>query len=110
MTAALKKVLESIPLRSLKGVAAAAFDTRYHMAAFLAGSAAARIARLLKKTGANLVLPPESFFIERDEPPSGHKRRHELEQLEPGELERAAGWAHQLAEAAGFDQVSFGMI
>ncbi len=103
MTAGLKEILETIPRRSLKGVEAAAFDTRYRMSALLTGSAAARIARLLKKAGAHLTVPPESFFMARDEPPQSQKRRHELEHLEPGEVERAADWARRLAEAAALD-------
>ena len=99
MTTELKAVLDAIPRRSLKGVKAAAFDTRYHVAAWLAGSAAKRIAHSLQKAGAQLVVPPESFFIARDIPPEGEKRRHEMEHPEPGELERAAAWARQVAEA-----------
>jgi hypothetical protein len=101
MTSDLEAVLEAIPRRSLKGLDAAAFDTRYRMAKWLTGSAADRAARLLKKLGTHLVLPPESFFMERDVPPEGQKRRHELEHLEPGEIERAAEWARKLAEAIG---------
>jgi flavodoxin I len=101
ITADLKAVLQGIPRRSLKDLDAAAFDTRYRMAKWLTGSAADRAARLLKKLGAHLVLPPESFFIERDVPPEGQKRRHELEDLEPGEIERATEWAHRLAEVVG---------
>jgi flavodoxin len=100
ITTSLEAVLEATPRRSLKGSRAAAFDTRYRMAAWLTGSAAQRIARLLKKLGAQLVVPPESFFIQQDVPPKGQKRRHEIEQLEPGELERAAEWARKVAEAA----------
>ena len=97
MSARLEALLKTIPRRSLKGVEAAAFDTRYHMSALLTGSAAARIERLLKKTGAHLILPAESFFMERDVPPEGEKRRHDIEQLEPGELERAAEWGREIA-------------
>jgi flavodoxin len=101
MTGDLRAVLEAFPRRSLKGLKAAAFDTRYRMAAGLSGSAAQRAARKLKKAGAELIAPPESFFIERDVPPEGEKRRHELERLEAGEVERAGEWASKLAEAAG---------
>jgi menaquinone-dependent protoporphyrinogen IX oxidase len=100
ITASLQAVLEATPRRSLRGLKAAAFDTRYRMAALLTGSAAQRVARLLDKLGAQLLVPPESFFIERDIPPEGQKRRHEIEQLEPGELDRAAEWAQRVAEAA----------
>src|SRR5258708_26079146 len=41
---AMRAFLESIPRRTLHGLAAAAVDTRYHMAAWNAGSPAHRIA------------------------------------------------------------------
>jgi flavodoxin I len=103
ITASLEAVLEATPRRSLRGLKGAAFDTRYRMAAWLTGSAAQRVARLLKKLGVQLIVPPESFFIERDLPPEGQKRRHEIEHLEPGELERAAEWAQKVAEASVSD-------
>ena len=67
----------------------------------LSGSAAARIESRLKRAGARLVVPPESFFMERDVPPQGEKRRHEMERLEPGEEERAAEWAAIILERMG---------
>jgi uncharacterized protein (DUF2384 family) len=82
-------------------VPVAAFDTRYRMSQFLSGSAAVRIASRLKRAGAWLVVPPESFFIERDVSPKGEKRRHEMERLEPGEEERAAEWAAIIRERMG---------
>jgi flavodoxin len=99
VSVSLKAVLESAPRGSLKGVKAAAFDTRYRMGVWLSGSAAKRIARHLRKLGAKLIVPAESFFMQRDLPPQGQKRRHELERLEPGEVERAAKWAARLANA-----------
>jgi predicted amidohydrolase len=68
------------------------------MSRFLTGSAAVRIASRLKRAGVRLVVPPESFFMERDMPPQGEKRRHELERLEPGEEERASEWAAGILE------------
>jgi flavodoxin len=106
ISAALAAMLEATPRGGFQGVRAAAFDTRYRMAAWLSGSAARGIARQLKKHGAQLVAPPESFFMERDVPPKGEKRRHELEQLEPGELERAAGWAVALAQTFEVSETS----
>jgi flavodoxin len=85
---ALRAFLESIPRRTLRGLAAAAFDTRYHMAAWKSGSAAHRIASRLKRAGALLVVPPESFFVAEREGP-----------LEQGELERAVQWAEQIYAA-----------
>jgi flavodoxin len=99
MSAPLTAMLEATPRGALKGVQVAAFDTRYRMSAWLSGSAARRIARQLRKLGGRLVIPAESFFMERDVPPQGHKRRHELERLEPGEVERAARWATEIARA-----------
>jgi flavodoxin I len=93
--------LEGLPHRVLKDVPAATFDTRYRMSRFLTGSAAERIASRLKRAGAQLVVPPESFFMERDVPPEGEKRRHEMERLEPGEVERAGKWAAGILEQIG---------
>lgn len=98
---AMQELLARIPRGALKDVPAAAFDTRYRMSQFLSGSAAAWIASRLKRAGARLVVPPESFFIERDVPPQGEKRRHEMERLELGEEERAAEWAAIILERMG---------
>jgi flavodoxin len=95
---AMQAWIERLPRGVLKNVPAAAFDTRYRMSRFLTGSAAERIASRLKRAGARLVVPPESFFMERDVPPQGEKRRHEMEQLEPGEEERANEWAPGILE------------
>ncbi len=99
MSATLTRVLDTLPRKSLKGIKVAAFDTRYRMAAWLSGSAAGGIARALKKLGGVSVVSSQSFFIVRDIPPEGQKRRHELEQLEPGELERAAAWGAKIVRA-----------
>jgi flavodoxin I len=85
-------VLKATPRGALKGIKVVAFDTRYRMAAWLSGSAASDIARHLRKLGGSLQASPESFFMERDVPPRGEKRRHNLERLEAGEIERAAKW------------------
>jgi flavodoxin len=98
---AMQAWLERLPRGVLKDVPAAAFDTRYRMSRFLTGSAAASIASRLKRAGARLVVPPESFFIERDVPPTGEKRRHEMERLEPGEEARASEWAAGILELMG---------
>ena len=98
---AMQEWLERLPRGVLKDVPAAAFDTRYRMSRFLTGSAAERIASRLKRAGARLVVPPESFFMERDVPPQGEKRRHEMERLEPGEEERACEWAAGILERMG---------
>lgn len=97
----MREWLERLPRGALKEVPAAAFDTRYRMSRLLTGSAAARIASRLKRAGARLVVPPESFFMERDVPPQGEKRRHEMERLEPGEEGRAREWAASILERMG---------
>ena len=93
----LRAFLETLLRGSLRGVRAATFDTRYHMTPWLSGSAARQAAGSLRRTGCHLVAPPESFFVERDIPPKGEKRRHELERLEDGEVERAVEWGRRIA-------------
>jgi len=93
----LRDCLRALPREALAGVPVATFDTRYRMSALLSGSAARQAAGRLRRAGCHLVAEPESFFIERDRPPEGTKRRHELEHPETGELERAAAWGRQLA-------------
>ncbi len=93
----LELFLSRLPRRRLDGVPAATFDTRYRMARMLTGSAAVVAARRLRRAGCRLIAPTESFFIDRDEPPNGGKRRHAVERLEAGELERARTWAAGLA-------------
>ncbi len=85
LSPAIQALLERLPRRTLHGSGAAAFDTRYHMAAWESGSAAHRIASRLKRTGATLLVEPESFFVAEREGP-----------LEEGELERAARWAEEV--------------
>jgi flavodoxin len=68
------------------GIKAAAFDTRLTWPKWMAGSAAGDIAKRLEGFGATLVAQPASFMV-AGKPPA----------LEPGELERAEGWARSLA-------------
>jgi flavodoxin len=93
----LRILLDGIPRGGLRRVEAATFDTRYRMSRILSGSAAREAARRLTRTGCRLVVPPESFFMEKDVPPKGEKRRHGIERLEEGELDRAREWAVRLA-------------
>ena len=81
-TLATQTFLEQIPREMLRGVIAAAFDTRYRVSCWSSGSAAWSIAQSLQDAGAVLALPPESFFVSAIESP-----------LEEGEIERAAQWA-----------------
>ena len=100
MSPGLGAFLEALSRGKLERVPAAAFDTRYRMTAFLTGSAAKDAARELRRAGCELIAPPESFFMEKDIPPKGEKRRHALEGLESGELERAEEWGRSVATAA----------
>ena len=88
---------------SLNGIKVAAFDTRIAtqdikspVLRFLVnrgGYAARPIAEHLKKRGAELLIPPEGFYVKGAEGP-----------LQDGELERAADWA-RLITKAGTQQV-----
>jgi flavodoxin len=100
LSPALRAFLDALPRGSLDGIQAATFDTRYRMPALLTGSAAGDAAGRLRKAGCRMIVPPESFFMARDLPPKGEKRRHELEGLEPGELERAKEWGRAVWAAA----------
>jgi flavodoxin I len=84
---AMRAFLERIPRRALHGLGVAVFDTRYHMSSWKSGSAASKIASRLKRAGASLIVPPESFFVAEREGP-----------LEERELERAVQWAEQVFE------------
>ncbi len=96
MSRRLADFFDSMPRKALRGIKFASFDTRYRMPAWISGCAAADIARRLRKLGGQAVLPPQSFFVTRDVPPKGSKRRHDREQMEGGELERAAAWAAEI--------------
>jgi flavodoxin len=97
MSPVLRAYMDALPRDGLRNTRAATFDTRYRMAPLLSGSAAKDAAGRLRRSGLRLVAAPESFFIERDRPLDGEKRRHGSEQLEPGELERARAWGQRLA-------------
>ena len=101
MSPALRAYVDALPRARLGTTRLATFDTRYRMAPLLSGSAAKEVAARLRRTGFRLVAAPESFFIERDRPPNGEKRRHGSEQLEPGELDRAREWGRRLASIQG---------
>jgi hypothetical protein len=79
-------------LRRRRGTKAAVFDTRFDKPRWLTGSAALRIARRLGRSGCQLVLPPESFFVQHTEGP-----------LREGEEDRARRWGADLARRAAKD-------
>ncbi len=64
---------------------AAAFDTRLHGPAALTGRASKGLARLLRAHGFQLVAPPESFLVNRQD------------RLDPDETARARAWGTTLA-------------
>lgn len=82
MTDSIRDWLDSLPPQRLVGIHAVAYDTRYHLPRFLSGSAATEIAKRLKKLGAEMPLPPESFYVTEEAGP-----------LADGEQERAERWA-----------------
>lgn len=102
MSPTLRAFVESLPGDGLRNTRAALFDTRYRMAALLSGSAAGQAAGRVRRAGCRLVVAPESFFVERDRPAQDEKRRHGLERLEPGELERATDWGRALGAAEAY--------
>ena len=69
------------------GARAAAFDTRVNGPASLTGRASKGIAKRLERHGATLVVPPESFFVGKDN------------HLAEGEAERAEQWGASLARS-----------
>jgi hypothetical protein len=85
---ALRAVLGDLRRGSLRGVRAAAFDTRLRMWRLLSGSAARVISRRLKRAGCRLVSRPESFFVTGREGP-----------LETGGEDLAREWARGLVPA-----------
>ena len=81
---ALRAFVDALPA-SLRGVPVATFDTRYRGSTWIMGSAAADVAKVLRKAGGELVAPPESFFM-------GRGGALERQTLEAGEIERAEAW------------------
>ena len=71
--------------RGFDGKPVATFDTRLPAARILTGSAAIGIAAMLRKAGAHVIEPAESFIVRGKEP-----------QLEGGEQARALAWGREL--------------
>jgi flavodoxin len=91
-SAGLRRFVEDLPA-ALRGVPTACFDTRYRGPVLLMGSAAAAAAKALAKTGAEIVAPPESFFIVRHGPMP-------QQTLEAGEITRAEAWGRAIATSS----------
>jgi flavodoxin I len=87
-TPSMQAFLASIPRELLSGLSIACFDTRFRGVLWKI-SAAPGMAKQLRAMGAELLVPPESFFV---------KSMKKEGPLLAGELERAASWAYKLSE------------
>jgi flavodoxin len=90
VSAILRETLACLGTHALDGVRVATFDTRLHGPRIVTGSAAVRLARVLRRHGAWVVVPPASFLVEGGEGP-----------LDTGEVEHARSFAHEVLEALG---------
>ena len=96
VSSVLRETLACLGDRALDGIRVATFDTRLHGSRLVTGSAAVRLARLLRRHGAWVVAPPASFLVEGGEGP-----------LDEGELEHARAWAGEVLQAAGIRAPSY---
>lgn len=78
-TKKIKEFLNRLDPVKMKGIKAAAFDTR--VKSFISGDAAKKIARALENSGASVVAPPTGFYVKGNEGP-----------LLDGELKKAEEW------------------
>jgi flavodoxin len=85
VTLPLRRIVHGSFRRSWQGKPVAVFDTRFRDDPVQTGSAAAKLAQLLRRRGANLVAPPESFFVANFKGP-----------LVKGEAIRATLWGRSL--------------
>lgn len=92
MTEPMARFFDRLERDTLRGTAVAVFDTRLQWPRWMSGSAAARIDERLRKAGARVVTPDESFFVKA----GGASDRHPPV-LEDGELDRARAWATSVA-------------
>lgn len=95
MTEPVARFLDRVGASALCGKAIAAFDTRYRWPSWLSGSASAAITRRLRRVGARVVTPPESFFVAGG---ADHLSSTDP-MLETGEIEHARAWADTLADS-----------
>ena len=87
----MRTFLEQISPAALGHLSIACFDTRIHMPWPMNGSAAKEMARQLRRKGGNLLVPPESFFVQSVKGSQGAV-------LMAGEEERAVQWALGIQE------------
>ena len=92
MTVPAAQFLDRLSSNALKGIAVGVFDTRLRWPRWLSGSAASGISEKLRRAGAQIVVPPESFFIKGLAGTGGRSNP----ELDDGELERAKAWASAL--------------
>lgn len=97
MTPAVRYYLDGMGPDDLRGVTAAAFDTRLGWPRWLSGSAAAAISRRLGQLGAHVIQPAGSFVVTGKSPV-----------LVPGELKRASEWATMLVHEAALAHATAG--
>ncbi len=88
VTPPVQAFFDRLPAHALRGITAAAFDTRLDWPRAFTGSAGAVIRRRLQEAGANVIASPGSFKVTPK--PS----------LRHGELERAPLWARTVGDAA----------
>jgi len=81
----ISKFLNNFRGERLRGVKAAAFDTR--MKLFFHGDAAHKISKALEEAGATIITDPTPFFVKGKEGP-----------LFKGEVERATEWGRKMGE------------
>ena len=81
---------------ALHGVKAATFDTRLHGPRIVTGSAAVRLAKVLRRHGAWVVVPPASFLVQTGQGP-----------LDGCELDHAREWSHEVLQAIGIRPPSY---
>ncbi|WP_427172860.1 flavodoxin family protein [Arthrobacter sp. 92] len=87
-TPKITELLSALADGRLKGVRAAAFDTRVKL--FIHGDAAKKMTASLKAGGAEIVSKPMAFYVKGTEGP-----------LRSGELDKAATWAKDLLARVG---------
>lgn len=102
-TEATTNFLKEVAKQGLEGVQVAGFDTRistsdiksplFRFIIEMGGYAAKRITTQLKRSGGEVIVPPEGFFVTDKEGP-----------LKAGERERAADWARQIVAAQSLAQ------
>jgi flavodoxin len=87
-----RDILEKAPEISFRGKSIATFDTRISTRVVgIFGYAAGRLGKYLQGRGADLVVPPEGFFVAGTKGP-----------LKEGEAERAAAWVKKIIKAGKF--------